>query len=64
MSEEIPVLPFDDGAARAYAQITLRRASYDRLIAAHAMALGLIMITDNEADFSDVPGLKVENCTV
>ena len=64
LAEEVPVLPFDDIAARAYADISFKRASYDRLIAAHALSLGLIVVTDNEADFADVPGLKVENWTV
>lgn len=62
--EEIAVMPFDDKAAQAYAGIPFKRASYDRLIAAHALALGLIVVTDNEADFADVPGLKVENWTL
>ena len=61
--EEVPVLPFDYAAARAYATLRFRRASYDHLIAAHALALGLTVVTDNEADFADVPGLKVENWT-
>jgi tRNA(fMet)-specific endonuclease VapC len=64
MAEEIPVLPFDENAARAYARIPFKRASYDRLIAAHALAQTLIVVTDNEADFADVPGLVVENWTV
>ncbi len=62
--EEVPVMPFDYAAARAYATLRFRRASYDHLIAAHALALGLTVVTDNEADFADVPGLKVENWTV
>lgn len=62
--EEIPVMPFDEKAARAYAAISFKRASYDRLIAAHALSLGLTVVTDNEGDFADVPGLKVENWTV
>jgi tRNA(fMet)-specific endonuclease VapC len=61
MAEEIPVLPFDEKAARAYATIPFKRASYDRLIAAHALSHELIIVTDNEADFADVPGLVVEN---
>ena len=64
MAEEIPILPFDEQAARVYANISFKRASYDRLIAAHALSLGLTVVTDNEADFADVPGLKVENWTV
>jgi len=59
--EEIAVLPFDGRAARAYAAIPFKRASYDRLIAAHALSLGLTLVTDSEQDFDDVPGLTVEN---
>lgn len=33
----------------------------DLLIAAHALALGMIMVTDNEREFRRVPGLAVEN---
>lgn len=61
--EEVPVLDFDYKAARTYATLPFRRASYDRLIAAHALSHGLIIVTDNEADFADVPGLVVENWT-
>lgn len=63
MAEEIPVLPFDEAAARAYASISFKRASYDRLIAAHALSRQLIVVTDNEEHFADVPGLMVENWT-
>ena len=62
--EEIPAMPFDYAAARAYATLSFKRASYDRLIAAHALSLGLIVVTDNEKHFADVPELKVENWTV
>jgi len=33
----------------------------DMLIAAQALALGLTVVTDNEREFSRVPGLSVEN---
>jgi len=33
----------------------------DLLIAAHARALGLTLVTDNVREFSRVPGLRVEN---
>ncbi len=62
--EEIILLPFDEAAARIYAILPFRRASFDRLIAAHAIAANLILVTDNEVDFADMPGLKVENWTV
>jgi tRNA(fMet)-specific endonuclease VapC len=62
--DQIPVLPFDTAAGDAYARLSFKRSSYDRLIAANALALDLILVTNNEADFADVPGLKVENWTV
>lgn len=33
----------------------------DTLIAAHALALDCTLVTDNEAEFRRVPGLRVEN---
>lgn len=59
----VPVLPFDDAAALAYASLPFRRARFDRLIAAHALSLGATIISNNESDFADVPGLVVENWT-
>lgn len=59
----IPVLPFDEAAGRAYAQLPFRRARFDRLIAAHALSLGVTVITNNWIDFADVPGLRIENWT-
>jgi len=59
--EEVPILDFDYKAAVAYATLPFRRASYDRLIAAHALSLDLTVVTRNVADFIDVPGLKVED---
>ena len=60
---QVELLPFDDAAARSYAARPFRRGSFDRLIAAHALATGRTLVTNNEADFSDVPQLKVENWT-
>jgi len=59
--EEVPVLDFDYKAARTYATLPFRRASYDRLIAAHALSHGLILVTHNAKHFADVPGLAVED---
>jgi len=59
----IPIVPFDEAAARAYAHLPFRRARFDRLIAAHALSIGATIVTNNEADFADVPGLRVENWT-
>jgi tRNA(fMet)-specific endonuclease VapC len=61
---QIPLLAFDEAAARQYAKLPFKRARFDRLLAAHALSIGATVITNNEADYSDVPGLKVENWTV
>ncbi|PZU11664.1 type II toxin-antitoxin system VapC family toxin [Sphingomonas sp.] len=64
LRQRIPVMPFDELAAQHYAMLPFRRGSYDRLIAAHALSLGLTLVTGNERDFADMPGLKVENWTL
>lgn len=60
----IPLLSFDEAAAREYARLPFKRARFDRLLAAHALSLGVTIITNNESDFADVPGLTVENWTL
>ena len=60
----IPLLAFDEAAARAYARLPFKRARFDRLLAAHALSLGVTIITNNEVDFADMPGLAVENWTL
>lgn len=60
----IPLVAFDEAAAREYARLPFKRARFDRLLAAHALSLGVAIITNNQADFADVPGLKVENWTL
>jgi tRNA(fMet)-specific endonuclease VapC len=60
----IPAMDFGRDAALCYAKLAFRRHSFDRLIAAHALSLGVVLITNNEAGFADVPGLKVENWTL
>lgn len=62
--ETIPLVPFDQAAALEYARLPFKRARFDRLLAAHALSIDATVITNNEADFADVPGLKVENWTV
>jgi len=63
---DIPVLPFDRAAAEAYGQIIarlgwVRGRDFDRMIAAHAIAANCTLVTANIADFSDIPGLALEN---
>lgn len=60
----VEVPDFDAAAASAYGVMVrsagIRRASLDRLIAAHALALDVTLVTGNEADFADIPGLRIE----
>ncbi len=64
----LDVLPFDDAAAAVYGAVRaeLERAgapigSMDLLIAAHALALGRTVVTNNTREFSRVTGLNVED---
>lgn len=66
----IEVAPFDEKAARAYGEI--RKSLTDRgepigandlLIAAHAMALDLTLVTNNSREFERIRGLRLENWT-
>ena len=60
----VEIVPFDGTAAARYSDVPFKRGTFDRLIAAHALALGLTLVTNNERDFADVPGLAVENWTL
>jgi len=60
---EMPILDFDEAAAKIYGALLFRRGSFDRLIAAHALSRNLILVTNNRRDFADVPRLKTENWT-
>ena len=69
LMQHIPILPFDEAAARVYGQIIAqcgwaKGRDYDRMIAAHAISTRSVLVTDNEADFRDIPGLVIENWTV
>ena len=64
----LPVLPLEDDVDRIYADIRIdleRRGlpigHNDLLIAAHAVSLGLTVVTANEREFSRVEKLNVEN---
>lgn len=66
LTRRIPVLPFDETAAICYGVLRAavrerNRNALDRLIAAHAVSIGATLVTNNEADFKDYPGLVVEN---
>ncbi|WP_321881041.1 type II toxin-antitoxin system VapC family toxin [Paraburkholderia bannensis] len=64
--EDIPVAPFDSAAAVAYGPIRQatrerKKDHLDKLIAAHAVALETVLVTNNERDFQQYPGLKLAN---
>ena len=64
--EDIPVAPFDDAACVAYGPIrmatrSIKKDALDKLIAAHAVSLNVILVTNNEKDFSKYPYLVLEN---
>lgn len=60
----IPIVPYDEAAARAYAKLPFKRTRFDRLLAAHALSIGATVVTNNVTDFGDVAGLKVENWAI
>jgi len=66
--DSLEVLPLEKESDRHYAEVRLRLersgksiGPNDMLIAAHALALDLILVTDNAEEFARVPDLSVEN---
>lgn len=64
----LSILPFGQAAASAYGEIRayLQRKGtpigpLDMLIAAHARAENMILVTNNVREFERVPGLELEN---
>jgi tRNA(fMet)-specific endonuclease VapC len=64
--EDIPVVPFDAPAAVAYGPIRQatrdkKKDHLDKLIAAHAVSLDVLLVTNNTKDFVQYPGVRLEN---
>jgi len=64
----LEILPFDPPADRTYGALRARLeqsgkliGANDLLIAAQAIALGHVLVTDNEREFARVDGLRYEN---
>ena len=64
----IEALPFKTPADAAYGSLRARLekagrliGANDLLIAAHALALGYTLVSDNEGEFARVDGLRLEN---
>lgn len=71
MLEEIPALPWSAEAADRYGEIAAQLqksgrvvGEMDAMIAAHALVLGLPVVTHNTRHFSRIPGLRLEDWTV
>jgi tRNA(fMet)-specific endonuclease VapC len=69
LTQRIPVLPFAENDARHYGVLRAAvrdrsRHAMDRLIAAQAIGAGVVLVTNNTADFTDYPGLQLENWVV
>ena len=71
MIARLEVLPFGELAAAHFGQLRaeLARAGtpigpYDQIIAGHARAAGLVLVTNNVDEFKRVPGLRIENWTL
>jgi tRNA(fMet)-specific endonuclease VapC len=67
----LPALSLPEMAAEAYGKIRAELESKGQMIgnndlwiAAHAVAAGLTLVTNNEKEFRRVPGLKIQNWTV
>ena len=68
LNELLEILPFNKQAAITYGDIrsSLEKqgrviGSNDLLIAAHALSLDCILVTNNQREFNRVDGLKLEN---
>lgn len=68
MIARLEVLPFGDKATYHFGQIRAALyktgqpiGPYDMMIAGHARASGLILVTNNVKEFARVPGLILEN---
>jgi tRNA(fMet)-specific endonuclease VapC len=64
----LEILPYDDMAAQEYGKVRayLEKqgtpvGSMDMLIAAHALSLNCILVTNNEREFRLIPKLKIQN---
>jgi tRNA(fMet)-specific endonuclease VapC len=66
--KDVAVIPFDEAAGDRFALVAAALARrgepigvLDTLMAAHALSLGLTVVTHNTKHFGRVPGLTVEN---
>jgi tRNA(fMet)-specific endonuclease VapC len=70
LAARMEVCAFDARAAMHFGQIRAELARsgraigpFDTMIAGHARALGLILVSNNRKEFERVPGLRLQNWT-
>jgi len=68
MVARMEVAAFEEHAAEHFGQLRAELydvgqpiGPYDMMIAGHARSMGLILVTNNIAEFGRVPGLRLEN---
>lgn len=68
ITEHVPVLAMPEKAGRVYGEIRSHLeglgqpiGNNDVWIAAHALAADLVLVTNNEKEFRQIRGLKIEN---
>jgi tRNA(fMet)-specific endonuclease VapC len=66
--KDVTVVPFEESAAERFGLVSAALArrgvpigAFDTLVAAHALSLGLTVVTNNTRHFKRVAGLRVEN---
>lgn len=64
----LEVAPFEEHASAHFGQLRAELyrigqpiGPYDMMIAGHARAMGLILVTNNMMEFERVPGLRIDN---
>ena len=64
----LAILPFDNQTAEIYGSVRMALelagtpiGPLDTLIAAHALALGMTLVTNNQREFQRVAGLRIED---
>ena len=68
LAARLDIVPFNDQAGTHFGQVRAELyrigkplAPYDMMIAGHARALALILVTNNMKEFKRVSGLRLEN---
>ena len=68
LAARVNIMPFDHHAAEHFGQLRAELyqigkpiGPYDMMIAGHARAYGLILVSNNLKEFERIPGLRLEN---